>query len=66
MLTQTTTTTPQFLNPRQLALRWGVHPITLRRWRSNGRLTACRFGRGVRFAISEVERIEANSREVVL
>lgn len=55
--------TPLFLSPQQLAARWGIHPITLRRWRSRGRITATRFGRGIRFALTEVERIERESIE---
>lgn len=47
-----------FLTPAELAARWKVTPITLRRWRKDGKLKASFLGRGVRFAMSEVERIE--------
>jgi excisionase family DNA binding protein len=55
-----TPTTPQtsFLTPAELAARWKVTPITLRRWRKDGKLKASFLGRGVRFAMSEIERIE--------
>lgn len=55
--------TPQFLTPRQLAARFGVHTVTLRRWRAERKITATRFGRGVRFAIAEIERFERESVE---
>ena len=60
---QSCSTTPKFISTQQLACRWGIHPITLRRWRSSGKITATRLGRGVRFAIAEVERIEKESVE---
>jgi excisionase family DNA binding protein len=63
MIAHTSTSTPQYLTPRQLAARFGVHPITLRRWRAERKITATRFGRGVRFAISEIERFERESIE---
>jgi excisionase family DNA binding protein len=47
-----------FLTPAELAARWKVTPMTLRRWRKDGKLKASFLGRGVRFAMSEVERIE--------
>lgn len=46
------------LTPAQLARRWQLHPITLRRWVREGKLRCTRIGRGVRFSIAEVERIE--------
>ena len=49
---------PSFLTPAELAARWKVTPITLRRWRKDGKLKASYLGRGVRFAMSEIERIE--------
>jgi excisionase family DNA binding protein len=63
MFDHTSTSTPQFLTPRQLAARFGVHPVTLRRWRAEGKIIATRFGRGVRFALSEIERFERESIE---
>ena len=52
------TSVTAFLTPAELAARWKVTPITLRRWRKDGKLKASFLGRGVRFAMSEVERIE--------
>ncbi|MES2597425.1 MAG: helix-turn-helix domain-containing protein [Verrucomicrobiota bacterium] len=51
-----------FLTPAELAARWKVTPITLRRWRKDGKLKASFLGRGVRFAMSEVERIEREAQ----
>lgn len=56
------TQTVLFLTSAELAARWKVHPITLRRWRKDGKLKASYFGRGVRFAMSEVERIEREAQ----
>jgi excisionase family DNA binding protein len=53
--------TERFLTPAELANRWKVTPITLRRWRKDGKLKVLNFGRGVRVAISEVERFEAEA-----
>jgi excisionase family DNA binding protein len=63
MSTPIPSNTLKFLSPQQLALRWGVHPITLRRWRASGRIVATRFGRGIRFALAEIERFEHESVE---
>jgi excisionase family DNA binding protein len=51
-------TTTKFLTPSELASRWKVTPMTLRRWRKAGKLSTLHLGRGVRFAVEEVERIE--------
>jgi excisionase family DNA binding protein len=56
------TSIPLFLTPRQLAIRWGIHPITLRRWRREGKITASHFGRGIRFSADEVARFESEAR----
>jgi excisionase family DNA binding protein len=50
-----------FLTPQQLAARWNVHPITLRRWRQAGKIKAHRFGRGIRFSENEVALFEVTS-----
>lgn len=63
MNANTCSSAPVFLTPRQLAARFGVHTVTLRRWRAEGKITATRFGRGIRFAISEIERLERESIE---
>jgi excisionase family DNA binding protein len=50
--------TSPFLTAAELSARWKVTTITLRRWRHAGKLKASFLGHGVRFAMSEVERIE--------
>ena len=52
----------EFLTPRQLANRWQITPMTLRRWRKQGKIAAHFLGRGVRFAIEDVERFEAEAK----
>lgn len=49
---------PAFLTPAELAARWKLTPMTLRRWRHAGKLRTHHLGRGIRFAMAEVERIE--------
>ena len=49
---------PSFLSPAELARRWQVTPMTLRRWRKAGKLKAHHLGRGIRFSMAEVERFE--------
>lgn len=51
-----------FLTPAELAAKWKVTPITLRRWRKAGRLKACFIGRGVRFTAEEIERFEREAQ----
>lgn len=48
----------QYFNVQELAARWKISTMTLRRWRRAGKLKASFMGRGVRFAITEVERFE--------
>jgi excisionase family DNA binding protein len=50
-----------FLSPAQLATRWQCSGMTLRRWRKAGKLKALHIGRQIRFAVSEVERFEAEA-----
>jgi excisionase family DNA binding protein len=50
--------TPPFLTPAELAARWRITPITLRRWRHKDRIKAAFMGRGVRFSRAEIERFE--------
>lgn len=57
-----TQTSPVFLTPAELAARWKIHPLTLRRWRHAGKLKASFLGRGVRIPISEVERFEREAQ----
>lgn len=47
-----------YLTPAELAARWKVTPITLRRWRKAGTLKASYLGRGVRFSLEEIARFE--------
>ncbi|WP_397382528.1 helix-turn-helix domain-containing protein [Prosthecobacter sp.] len=54
--------TPELLTPAQLAARWSVTTVTLRRWRRLGRIQAIHLGRGVRFSLSDVERFETQAR----
>lgn len=49
---------PLYFTVQELANRWKITPTTLRRWRRAGRIKASFMGRGVRFAITEVERFE--------
>jgi len=49
---------PAFLTPAELAARWKITPMTLRRWRHAGKLKTHHIGRGIRFAMAEIERIE--------
>lgn len=51
-----------FLTPAELSARWKITPMTLRRWRRSGTLKAHHLGRGIRFAMVDIERIEAESR----
>lgn len=54
--------TPSFLTPAELATRWSVTSMTLRRWRKAGKLKAHHLGRGIRFAVAEIERFEAEAK----
>ena len=53
---------PSFLTPTELSARWKITPMTLRRWRHAGKLKTHHFGRGIRFAMAEVERIEREAQ----
>lgn len=50
-----------FYSPAQLAARWQVTGMTLRRWRKAGKISALLIGRQVRFPIAEIERFERES-----
>jgi excisionase family DNA binding protein len=52
---------PRHLSPRELAKRWGISTITLRRWRKTGRLRALKLGHCVRFSLEEIVRVEAEA-----
>lgn len=53
---------PLFLTPAELASRWKLTPMTLRRWRHAGKLKTHHLGRGIRFSITEIERIEREAQ----
>ena len=57
-MNKTSIPSPSYLTPAELAAKWKVTPITLRRWRKAGKLKASFLGRGVRFASAEIERFE--------
>ncbi|MEC5126656.1 hypothetical protein VSU19_07845 [Verrucomicrobiales bacterium BCK34] len=45
---------------QQLAERWGIHVITIKRWEKAGRLQPNRLGpRTIRYPLSYVEQLEA-------
>jgi excisionase family DNA binding protein len=50
-----------FLTPLQLRDRWQVSAMYLWRMRQEGKLTALKLGRHVRFRLSDIERIEAEA-----
>jgi excisionase family DNA binding protein len=52
---------PPFYSVADLASRWKLTPMTLRRWRKASKLQAHHIGRGIRFSRAEVERIENES-----
>ena len=52
-----------FLTPSELSTRWKVSKMTLHRWRRDNKIRALHVGRQVRFALSEVERFEAEARD---
>lgn len=48
---------------QQLATRWNVHPLTIRRRIHRGELRCLRFGRQlVRIELAEIERFEKEAR----
>jgi excisionase family DNA binding protein len=50
------------LTPKQLAKRWQVDVVTLRRYRKNGTLSAHHIGRRIRFSLEEIARFESESK----
>jgi len=51
----------KFLSPAELSQRWKVSGMTLRRWRADNKIRALHIGRQIRFAVSEIERFEAEA-----
>jgi len=52
---------PLFLTPHELAERWSLTTMTIRRWRKAGKLKAMNLGRSVRFTMAEIERFETEA-----
>ncbi len=48
--------------PEQLAKRWQVTTLTIRRYRKSGRLSALHIGRSIRFSLDEISRFETESK----
>jgi hypothetical protein len=56
-------TEAKYLSTADLAIRWSMTPVTLRRWRQDGKGPPwIRMGRVVKYAIKEVERYERENR----
>ena len=53
---------PLFFTPVELAERWKISTMTLRRWRNEGKFKVVHFGRSVRIELSEVQRVEREAR----
>lgn len=51
-----------FLTSAELASRWQVSTMTLRRWRKSGSIKTIHLGRCVRFALADVEQHELEAR----
>lgn len=57
------TNAPEYLTPSELRQRWKVSAMFLWRLRRDGRMKITKIGsRGVRIAMSEIERIERESQ----
>jgi len=61
MSTQQHHSSDRCLTRQQLADKWGVHVITIKRWEKAGRLQPQRLGpRTIRYPIAYVEDVERN------
>ena len=60
--TKETASLSPYLTPAELATRWKVTPMTLRRWRKAGKFSVLHMGRGIRIAATEVERLEREAK----
>jgi excisionase family DNA binding protein len=59
----TSQTLPCHLSIAELAARWGVHSLTIRRRIKRGEIKALRLGRQiVRIELAEIEHIEKEAR----
>jgi excisionase family DNA binding protein len=53
-----------FLTVAELAARWGIHELTVRRLIDNGTVKSVKIGeKSIRVALSEVERYENRKAE---
>ena len=49
----------EFWTTKQLTVRWQIAEGTLRRWIREGRISAVKVGRQLRFTQAEVDRFES-------
>lgn len=52
---------PKFIDRRGLSLRWICSIETLKRREASGSLRAYKLGRGVRYLLSDVEKLESEA-----
>ena len=60
--TEEPASTSPYLTPPQLGARWHCSLMKLRRMRRQGVLPVSYIGRAARYAVADVERIEAEAR----
>ena len=53
---------PRFISRSQLARRWSVSEMTIRRREMDGTLPKYSIGRGIRFLLQDVEAVELKAR----
>src|SRR3989442_15505839 len=56
----------RLLRSGEVAKRLGLHPLTVRRWVKEGKITAIPIGREARIPITEVERLLGKQRAGVI
>jgi len=62
----TQTDHPQFLTPKELATRWGVHPVSIYKWGKDGRIPQpFRVGANLRWRLSDILAHENAPRKAV-
>ncbi len=54
---------PELITAAELAKRWQTSKVTLWRLRRAGRIRAVKIGRGLRFRLSDVEKVEQDATE---
>ncbi len=52
----------RFISRNELAKRWSVSTMTIRRREWDGTLNAYIFGRDIRFLISDIEQVEEKAK----